>query len=284
MTLERYSDSAGCYVLLDSENPAVYKQLFRAAKAKLKLRIKVTASLDSELRSKPTASSVSVSSPAPAVEAPSTESVASPIPEESSLKEASSRDNYLNTVLCSPTAEPTTTSTPAAQSTEPLDPVSITSRKVTFPLRFPLGTGPITEFCIDCNNCGSSIPGEHYHCSICDDGDYDLCPTCVNAGVTCPGDEHWLLKRLVHNGVIMNSTTETLSVKESRPENETTESSTETTAEQPAVQVEPEVKEKLEPVKEEEPATPQVESEDERTCNACFRGTLFCPPPQKPRA
>ncbi|EER42815.1 ZZ type zinc finger domain-containing protein [Histoplasma capsulatum H143] len=42
ITLERYSDSAGSYVVLDSENISVYKQLYRAAKAKLKLQIKVT--------------------------------------------------------------------------------------------------------------------------------------------------------------------------------------------------------------------------------------------------
>lgn len=39
---ERYSDSAASYVTLDPTNPAVYKQLYRAAKAKLKLRIKAT--------------------------------------------------------------------------------------------------------------------------------------------------------------------------------------------------------------------------------------------------
>lgn len=39
---ERWSDSAASYVILDSNKPAVYKQLYRAAKAKLKLRIKVT--------------------------------------------------------------------------------------------------------------------------------------------------------------------------------------------------------------------------------------------------
>jgi hypothetical protein len=38
----RYSDSAGEWILLDPNSSPVYKQLFRAAKAKLKLRIKVT--------------------------------------------------------------------------------------------------------------------------------------------------------------------------------------------------------------------------------------------------
>jgi next-to-BRCA1 protein 1 len=39
---ERYSDSAGAYVTLDANKPQVYKTLFRAAKAKLKLRLRAT--------------------------------------------------------------------------------------------------------------------------------------------------------------------------------------------------------------------------------------------------
>ncbi|KAL8763044.1 MAG: hypothetical protein Q9184_001071 [Pyrenodesmia sp. 2 TL-2023] len=42
ITFERFSDSASSYIPLDSSNPAVYKQLYRAAKAKLKLRIRAT--------------------------------------------------------------------------------------------------------------------------------------------------------------------------------------------------------------------------------------------------
>ncbi|KAL8928574.1 MAG: hypothetical protein Q9208_001808 [Pyrenodesmia sp. 3 TL-2023] len=42
ITFERFSDSASSYIPLDSNNPAVYKQLYRAAKAKLKLRIRAT--------------------------------------------------------------------------------------------------------------------------------------------------------------------------------------------------------------------------------------------------
>jgi next-to-BRCA1 protein 1 len=40
--IERYSDSAAAFVLLDSSNMAVYKQLYRAAKAKSKLKLRVT--------------------------------------------------------------------------------------------------------------------------------------------------------------------------------------------------------------------------------------------------
>jgi next-to-BRCA1 protein 1 len=39
---ERYSDSSASYVTLDSDKPQVYKTLFRAAKAKLKLRLRAT--------------------------------------------------------------------------------------------------------------------------------------------------------------------------------------------------------------------------------------------------
>ena len=42
VVFERYSDSAGAYVVLDSDKPQIYKTLFRAAKAKLKLRLRAT--------------------------------------------------------------------------------------------------------------------------------------------------------------------------------------------------------------------------------------------------
>ena len=72
---------------------------------------------------------------------------------------------------------------------------------------------PSTSYTIDCNNCGSSVPNEHYHCGICEGGDFDLCKSCIDAGVTCDGDEHWLLKRTIHHGVVIPSTTETLAPK-----------------------------------------------------------------------
>ncbi|KAM0520161.1 hypothetical protein ACHAPE_003441 [Trichoderma viride] len=43
MLVERYSDSAGTFVVLDSSNMPVYKQLYRAAKAKSKLKLRVSA-------------------------------------------------------------------------------------------------------------------------------------------------------------------------------------------------------------------------------------------------
>ena len=72
---------------------------------------------------------------------------------------------------------------------------------------------PSTSYTIDCNHCGSSVPNEHYHCGICEGGDYDLCKGCIDAGVTCDGNEHWLLKRTIRNGTVVPSTTETLAPK-----------------------------------------------------------------------
>lgn len=42
VVFERYSDSSASYVTLDADKPQVYKTLFRAAKAKLKLRLRAT--------------------------------------------------------------------------------------------------------------------------------------------------------------------------------------------------------------------------------------------------
>lgn len=54
---------------------------------------------------------------------------------------------------------------------------------------------------------------DHFHCSVCDGGDYDLCPSCVDAGVHCPGKGHWMVKRFVKNGCVVNSTTQRIPPK-----------------------------------------------------------------------
>lgn len=72
-------------------------------------------------------------------------------------------------------------------------------------------------FSVYCNHCTDAIPDEHYHCSTCDDGDFDLCQNCVNDGVLCGGDGHWMIKRFVKNGKVINSTTETIAPKPKVP-------------------------------------------------------------------
>jgi len=75
-------------------------------------------------------------------------------------------------------------------------------------------------YSVYCNHCSDAIADEHYHCSTCDDGDFDLCPSCVDDGVLCGGEGHWMIKRYVKNGKVIASTTETIEPKafsESKP-------------------------------------------------------------------
>lgn len=69
------------------------------------------------------------------------------------------------------------------------------------------------NFAVCCNHCDRTIPDSHYHCSTCDDGDYDLCSDCVDRGVTCYNAEHWLIKRFVRGDHILVSTTERIAPK-----------------------------------------------------------------------
>jgi next-to-BRCA1 protein 1 len=241
LSLERYSDSAASYVQLDSENPAIYKQLYRAAKAKLKLRIKVTSS--------PTT--------------PSAEAPAASIPEPPSQKEqASQRHSYLDTVLSSPLSNTMPQDTEASRShgVSP-PPLSVKPPQSAYALRFSKDDTANGSFCIDCNHCGRVISTDHYHCAICDDGDYDLCLDCVEAGVTCSGDDHWLLKRLVQNGLIKNSTTETLAPKRvqepsvHKPSNDLQKPGYSKTLAKQAANI----------------IAQALHVGDERTCDACFR-------------
>lgn len=136
-----------------------------------------------------------------------------------------SRTSYLDTVLSSPVPVACPESLPTSSEAAPVLAGEITVPQFNLPigqpryrdfemeqdkLRFPVisHNSPGGMFCIDCNNCGRSIANEHYHCSICEHGDYDLCPQCVDDGASCRGEGHWLIKRVVANGVVTNSTTE----------------------------------------------------------------------------
>lgn len=97
------------------------------------------------------------------------------------------------------------------------------------------------------------MENEHYHCSICDGGDYDLCGTCVEAGFHCPGKGHWMVKRFVKNGVVVNSVTERVGPK-GKPDF-AQEMPGAFTQDRKLVDVEPE--------------------EATRTCNCCVKGESF---------
>lgn len=132
--------------------------------------------------------------------------------------------------------------------------------KLTAPRDFTLPARPKQQslmdtlfapsFAIDCNNCEKAIANEHYHCSICDSGDFDLCQACVDSGITCDGKDHWLIKRSQQGGNIIPSITETIAPKKAKVEEPKPESSKE---------IKPEV-------------LKAGKYQGDRTCNACING------------
>ncbi|KAI4133097.1 MAG: hypothetical protein LQ338_000362 [Usnochroma carphineum] len=69
------------------------------------------------------------------------------------------------------------------------------------------------SYTICCNKCQTTIANAHWHCSTCNSNDYDLCQDCVEKGMLCDGEDHWLIKRTIKDGELVNSTTETIAPK-----------------------------------------------------------------------
>ncbi|KJZ79659.1 hypothetical protein HIM_01128 [Hirsutella minnesotensis 3608] len=240
--IERYSDSAAAYVMLDSSNVSVYKQLYRAAKAKSKLKLRVSL-LFPEAKTTP--------QPAPA----SVEDLAESAKEH--VEQANTAKSEEKTCMGSTPIE-TSSMNLAIRGTAPTAQVATCRESIQSSLEFetrlnnikkttetmagladslgrqfrasaadvsnkskpavssrPLPACPATGcgFAVCCNHCEKNIPGAHYHCSTCDDGDFDLCQSCVDQNITCYSNDHWLIKRTMKNGQIINSTTETIAPK-----------------------------------------------------------------------
>lgn len=283
VVLERYSDSAASYIRLDSDNIAVYKQLYRAAKAKLKLRIKATV----------------VNLPRATAET----STHDPVPVESPREQTPQRGSYLETVLSPPlqasnldardasadssvarvvtvSSQPVAMGQGQAQSTQwqtAGQPMSqphfreFVSSPEYLNMPFVSHSSSTGAFCIDCNHCGSSIPNDHYHCGTCDNGDYDLCLNCVDAGVTCPGANHWLIKRTVKDGTVTASVTEILPPRGKTPDQ---------AEKQPAVAESVPIAVPVVAMPAPQPAAaPSAAASspatltEERICNCCLKGT-----------
>jgi hypothetical protein len=66
---------------------------------------------------------------------------------------------------------------------------------------------------IYCDNCCGAILYQHYHCSICENGDFDLCVGCVEDGVWCGGENHELIKRNIIDNAVCSS-------KDTKPKSE----------------------------------------------------------------
>lgn len=234
--IERYSDSAAAFVMLDPSNMAVYKQLYRAAKAKSKLKLRVsvlpnnnkavpkpvtvedapevaeTAAAD---KTEPT--KADSSPPVKTASAGSSRTTVSREYDATLLQEAAkliqdhradfdnriryimkSNDELSNLTSQLASCKPFKTTPAAPGFSSPLSPVS---------------PAVSATFAVCCNSCEKNIPDAHYHCSTCDDGDFDLCQSCVGQGITCYSEDHWLIKRTMSNGQIVNSTTETIAPK-----------------------------------------------------------------------
>ncbi|KAK4628323.1 uncharacterized protein CLAFUR5_04242 [Fulvia fulva] len=203
--LERYSDSAGGYITLDESNPQVFKTLIRAAKAKLKLRLKATVS------------PVSI----PVVE--EEETLMPKMPEMNPIRDSTALDQRSigsgifqfkearasqQTLVNdeAPVPRPFT-----ADRSSILNGLALPSQQsLAFRPREPSALSAVHPhaWSVYCNECDKAMANEHFHCSICDGGDYDLCEECVSGGKLCPGEGHWLVKRYIQNGKVISSTTE----------------------------------------------------------------------------
>ncbi|KAK5987535.1 ZZ-type zinc finger-containing protein P35G2.11c [Cladobotryum mycophilum] len=247
--IERWSDSLGAFVELDSENTPVYKQLYRAARAKSKLKLQVSLINEPDK---------TIPKPVTVEDEPEVALVA----EQETIIETTSQEDVSETVTESTYAPPVPEKEvietfpqptelpvrgppppPPAEVAEVLDSLSeILAKeetKVAEPTAAvhsscfePLGkewapsspsVGSIPpfntrsavcpSFAVCCNNCNRNVSDAHYHCSTCDDGDYDLCEPCVVQGVVCKSDDHWLIKRTMVEGQLVNSSTETIAPK-----------------------------------------------------------------------
>jgi next-to-BRCA1 protein 1 len=266
-------------VTLDPTNQHVYKTLFRAAKAKLKLRLRATIPGEGNTSNNiPTLAPIGLpgafASAFPEFARFGSETTLNTISTESTMPRTQGPTETLIPVANGSTETPKAEAPP--QLAQPKRMSSRLSREGFFSeltnlsrqrelaLRVKEPTVPATANCswsVFCNACDKPMADAHYHCNICDDGDYDLCDVCVNAGIHCPGENHWLVKRFVKNGQVVSSTTERLS-----PKLQPQTAQAVTLPEMPGAYTE-HVEEKKIEVEIEEPAY-----EATRTCNCCVRG------------
>lgn len=244
VVLERYSDSAGGYIVLDEKNPQVFKTLIRAAKAKGKLRLKATVSpkdIPQEKEAPVEAKKVAVKTMEPIIvrspvhlaetyhahdkprsQSPQAPTQREPVPLDQrnigsgifQFRDAV-RAGQQRLVDEAPLPHPFTTDRtaffdnlaaplPPAQAMLPIRPREPREKVEPLPEN-------AAEWAVFCNDCSKALPDSHYHCDICNDADYDLCEQCVAEGKLCPGEGHWLIKRFLKDGQFITSTTERIS-------------------------------------------------------------------------
>lgn len=228
MVLERYSDSSADYVILNESNPQVFKTLIRAAKAKGKLRLKATVTdanhePSKEQKTKPvvpnsasdTSAPASCPSYSPVMKSPrdstafDQRSIGSGIFQFREARDQASQQAPIN--LGDQAAVPCPFVDKQANFFDKFagaaaQPLAFRTREVAKP-ETTIGRA----WSVYCNECDKAMDDVHFHCSICDGGDYDLCKECVSQSKHCPGDGHWLIKRFIKNGEVVPSETERVS-------------------------------------------------------------------------
>lgn len=315
VTFERYSDSAASYVVLDPTNIPVYKQLYRAAKAKQKLKLRVTKLAPVEDTNGPKPVTIEDEpEPVPEPQVKETTPPAPQLPSPTPTPAKTHADPEVIDTIVAPQAPEdfpdfvhqwrargmpriylrrndegvevidfltTTSPNDPVVTLAPLSPSSASSLDSSLPphsqyrfsktaAKMPFASlyseahkrdlaaskkkssseksieknseksseSPLTaaacailqapvlgptqdkeedaatafpgcrrQFTVCCNSCDQAVPDAHFHCSTCDDGDFDLCQDCVNQGITCYDESHWLIKRTIKDGQISNSTT-----------------------------------------------------------------------------
>ncbi|KAM0252573.1 hypothetical protein ACHAQJ_007656 [Trichoderma viride] len=246
MIVERYSDSATSFVVLDSNNLPVYKQLYRAAKAKSKLKLRVTVihaqpkttpkpvtvedapeaavaeTYESTDKIAPTESDASQSTSDSATEMPTPSTAPSSITllsgVELPLRTSSSvrLDTVETTKVEDKVEVPVADSQPANFAQDaPFDPQTVYSsfQEYCDPAAQAHLVLAATPFAVCCNHCEKTVADVHYHCQTCDDGDFDLCQACVDRAISCYDENHWLIKRTMVDGQLVASSTERIEPK-----------------------------------------------------------------------
>ncbi|KAM0724207.1 hypothetical protein Q7P37_000089 [Cladosporium fusiforme] len=237
---ERFSDSAGGFIVLEPTNSQVFKTLIRAAKAKSKLRLKATVTPDlTEKKAEEDAPAQQDITPTMLAQKAS-----EPVIVRSPVNQATPRDStaldgrsigsgifqFREARASQQTLVPDEAPVPQAFTADRSDffagvpaPSGLAQRELAFRTREP-AVAPAApaqgQWSVYCNSCDAAMFDAHFHCSICDGGDYDLCEACISNGTLCPGEGHWLIKRSIKEGKVVTSTTERIGRKHKEAEKE----------------------------------------------------------------
>jgi next-to-BRCA1 protein 1 len=200
VVFERYSDSAASFVVLNESDPQVFKTLIRAAKAKLKLRLRVSAA--------------NASAPTLANEQNGQQDISGHVSQENGSEQRNIGSGIFSFRDSQASQHPLINLDESAHVHVPsIAPLGIMDTYTPAPgaplaIRTKETVPSVAPWSVYCNECDAAMSDEHFHCGICDDGDYDLCERCVSNGKVCPGKDHWLVKRFIKDGKVVASTTE----------------------------------------------------------------------------